>query len=91
MVLKSLPAQLRVGVRGNLPDACSRLGEPVVSRERRTVHLRLLASRDPGKVCAQVLRPFSIEVPVDIIGFPSGTYTVEAGGKTDTFTLAQDN
>lgn len=91
MLLKSLPAQLRVGIRGNLPDACSRLGETAVTRERRTFHLKLQASREPGKVCAQALVPFAVEVPVDIVGFASGTYTVEAGGKTDTFTLEQDN
>jgi hypothetical protein len=91
MLLKSLPAKLLVGVSGNLPDSCSRLGEPSTSRERHTLHVRLSASREPGKVCAQALVPFSIEVPVDIIGLASGTYTVEAGGKTDTFTLERDN
>jgi 5'-nucleotidase (lipoprotein e(P4) family) len=88
---KSLPAKLRVAVRGNLPDSCTHLGEPGVKRERRTFHLTVPASRDRDAVCAQALVPFAIEVPVDIIGLPSGTYTVEAGGQTDSFTLAQDN
>jgi hypothetical protein len=91
MLLKSLPAQLRVGIRGHLPDGCTHLGEPVVRREGQTFHLQLSANRDAGAVCTQALVPFDIEVPVDIIGLAAGTYTVEAGGKTDTFTLPRDN
>jgi hypothetical protein len=42
-------------------------------------------------MCTEALVPFQLAVPVSITGLPSGTYTVEAGGKTDQFTLDQDN
>jgi 5'-nucleotidase (lipoprotein e(P4) family) len=91
LLMKSLPAQLLVVVRGNLPDACTRLGTPSASRDGRTFHVGLPASREPGKVCTQALVPFSVEVHPDIVGLAGGTYTVEAGGKTTSFTLERDN
>ncbi len=91
LLLKSLPAKLQVHIRGSLADGCTHLGEPKVTRQRRTFHIALPATRDRDKVCTQALVPFDVNVPVNIIGLASGTYTVEAGGKTDTFTLQQDN
>jgi len=88
---KSLPAKLRVTIRGNLADGCTKLGNPNVTRQRRNFHIALPATRESGKVCTQALVPFELAVPVSITGLPSGTYTVEAGGKTDQFTLDQDN
>jgi 5'-nucleotidase (lipoprotein e(P4) family) len=87
---KSLPAKLRVDIRGNLPDGCTKLGEPEVTRQRRTFHIALPSTRAKG-MCTQALVPFELAVPVSITGLASGTYTVEAGGKTDSFTLQQDN
>ena len=87
---KSLPARLKVVIRGSLADGCTRLQDPTVSRQRRTFHIALTATRDRGKHCTQALVPFELAVPVSITGLASGTYTVEAGGKTDTFTLQQE-
>jgi len=91
MLLKSLPAKLEATVVGNLSDGCTRLGDPAVERKRRTFHVRLPATRDRGKMCTEALVPFERTFPVSISGLASGTYTVEAGGKTATFTLEQDN
>ncbi len=88
---KSLPAKLAVQIRGSLADGCTHLGEPKVTRQRRTFRIALPATRDRDKVCTQALVPFDVTVPVSITGLASGTYTVEAGGKTATFTLQQDN
>lgn len=90
---KSLPAKLRVQIRGSLADGCTHLGEPEVSRQRRTFHIALPATRDRDKMCTEALVPFDVTVPVSITGLAlaRGSYTVEAGGKTDTFTLQQDN
>ena len=91
MLEKSLPAKLHVEIRGNLADGCVRLQDPKVTRQRRTFHIALPATRGVGKLCTQALVPFELAVPVSITGLASGTYTVEAGGKTDQFTLEQDN
>lgn len=88
---KSLPAKLRVQIRGSLADGCTHLGEPKVTRQRHTFRITLPATRDRDKMCTEALVPFDVTVPVSITGLASGTYTVEAGGKTDTFTLQQDN
>ncbi|HEV8241244.1 MAG TPA: HAD family acid phosphatase [Thermoanaerobaculia bacterium] len=88
---KSLPAKLRVTIRGNLADGCTKLQEPQVTRQRRAFHIALPATREKGRMCTEALVPFERAVPVSITGLPSGTYTVEAGGKTDQFTLDQDN
>jgi len=87
---KSLPAKLQVTIRGNLADGCTKLLDPKVTRQRRTFHIELPATRAKG-MCTQALVPFELAVPVSITGLASGTYTVEAGGKTDSFTLEQDN
>jgi 5'-nucleotidase (lipoprotein e(P4) family) len=91
MLEKSLPAKLHVEIRGNLADGCVRLQDPKVTRQRRTFHIALPATRGAGKLCTQALVPFELAVPVSITGLASGTYTVEAGGKTAQFTLEQDN
>ncbi|HET9766706.1 MAG TPA: HAD family acid phosphatase, partial [Thermoanaerobaculia bacterium] len=91
MLEKSLPAKLHVEIRGNLADGCVHLQDPKVTRQRRTFHIALPAIREKGRMCTQALIPFELAVPVSITGFASGTYTVEAGGKTDRFTLEQDN
>jgi hypothetical protein len=88
---KSLPAKLRVTIRGNLADGCTKLGEPTTTRQRRTIHIALPATRESGKVCTEALVPFELAIPVSISGLPSGAYSVEAGGKTAQFTLEQDN
>jgi 5'-nucleotidase (lipoprotein e(P4) family) len=88
---KSLPAKLRVQILGSLADGCTHLGEPQTTRNERTFHVALPATRDSDKICTQALVPFDITVPVSITGLSRGTYTVEAGGKTDTFALQQDN
>ncbi len=91
MLEKSLPARLHVEIRGNLTDGCVRLQDPEVTRQGRTFHIALPATREKSKLCTQALVPFELAVPVTITRLPRGTYTVEAGGKTDRFTLELDN
>ncbi len=91
MLLESFPLQVRVGVAGQLSDPCTTLGEPRVRRDGDTFRVELPTTRDPAKVCAQVLVPFETTVPLDVHGLPKGTYTVDVEGTTASFTFDRDN
>jgi inhibitor of cysteine peptidase len=91
MLLESFPLQVRVGVAGQLSDPCTALGEPRVSRDGTTFRVALPTTREPGRVCAQVLVPFETTVRLDVQGLPKGTYTVDVEGTTASFTFERDN
>jgi len=48
-------------------------------------------TRPADAVCATVLVDFEEVVPVDVLGLPAGTYTVDVNGVLATFTLTVDN
>jgi hypothetical protein len=90
VMLESFPVQVRANVAGNLSDGCTRLGEPQVARDGNTFRVALPTTRGDG-MCTEALVPFTTRVSLPVRGLAKGTYTVEAGGKTASFTLSSDN
>ena len=79
------PLDLRLVVRGTLPDACLRTGTPVVERRARLFEVQLPVSRPEGQNCPPV--PFDYE---QIVRLPSeavlpGAYTLLVNGALFTF------
>ncbi len=90
-LMESFPLQAAAVVRGALPDACTTISGVEVTRRDNLFAITLSTERPADAVCAQVLTAFEKNVPLDILGLPAGTYTVEANGVQTTFTLDVDN
>lgn len=93
LILESFPVQVRVRVRGNLPDGCTKIDR--ISRgsnlEDYTLWVEITTIRPRDRACTEALVSFEEIVPLDVYGLPAGTYTVDVNGVTDTFTLSVDN
>jgi hypothetical protein len=88
---ESFPVQVLVIVRGNLPDGCTQLGDPVVQVTGSTFMMTLPTTRMADAPCTEALTPFEMPFPLDVVDLPAGSYTVDVHGVTGTFTLDADN
>lgn len=92
LFLESFPVQVHAVIRGDLPDAgCTTIASVDQVREGNTFQLNLITTTDPLALCAPEATPFEEIVPLEVQGLPAGTYTVEAGGVTQTFEFTVDN
>lgn len=91
LIRESFPVQVSVVVRGNLSDACTRVGEIATTRDGNTFNIDITTTRPADAVCAEVLTPFEQNIDLDVRGLKKGTYTVNVNGLTQTFELAADN
>jgi hypothetical protein len=87
-VEESQRVQVKVRVTGYLPDPCTALEEPAVIREGSTFTI-VLAQRvfQTFTVCAQVIEPFTVFVPLSVKSLPAGHYTVVVNGIQSGFNL----
>lgn len=91
LLLESFPVQVRVLVRGDLPDGCTTLGDWHVSREGDTFAVTLPTTRPAEALCTEALVPFEVSIPLEVAGLPAGTYEVEVNGVSASFTFDVDN
>jgi hypothetical protein len=90
-VLESFPVQVQATVSGNLSDSCTAIAAATAQRNGQSFQIQIEATRDTEAVCTQALVPFDRTIQLDVQGLPAGTYTVTAGGLSETFMLAADN
>jgi hypothetical protein len=78
LLMESFPVQVALQVTGNLPTPCHR---PVwdVEDDGTTMAVRLESVTEPDVLCAQVLEPFDISIPLG--DFESGTRVVTLNGE----------
>ncbi len=86
-LLDSFPLQVEVAARGELPDACTTVGNIIKTQKGDTFFITITASREADKIFAQVIAPFEKKILLDVAGLAAGTYTVNVNGVTATFTL----
>jgi len=93
LIMESFPVQIAVLARGELPDACTEIDQvdQRLDLESDTFWIEITTVRPTDLVCIQVLAPFEERIPLDVLGLPAGTYTVDVNGVTGTFTLSVDN
>jgi len=91
LIMESMPVQVSVVVRGNLPDGCTTIGEAATQRDDRTFVVTLTTRRPLDAMCTEALVPYEQAVPLEVAGLPAGVYTVTVNGVSDTFELAVDN
>lgn len=79
---------------GILSNACVVLEEPAVVREGNTFYVVLAeTAQDPQSVCMSLIavKPFNIEVYLDLTGLEDGEYTVDVNGVTTSFVLSDEH
>jgi inhibitor of cysteine peptidase len=93
MMLESFPVQVRAQISGQLSDGCTEIKEITTTFDEgaQTFTIRIETERDAGMMCTQALVPFEETVDLEVRGLAAGTYTVEAGEESATFTLQTDN
>ena len=91
MILESFPVQIHVKATGYLPDACYSLGEAQTELNGMTFTVVLPAEVTQDEGCAGREQPFSVGIPLDVLGLRAGVYTVLVNGVSETFELYTDN
>ena len=87
-ILESMPVQVQVIVRGQLPDAgCTTIGSVEQVREGNVIRVTLVTTTDPLALCAQALTPFEHVIELDVSDLPAGSYVVEVHGVEASFEL----
>jgi hypothetical protein len=80
LVLESLPVQINLVLRGELPTPCHQLRimlNPPDAQNR--IEVQVYSVVDPDQMCIQVLEPF--EATVSLSSFSNGTYFVFVNGE----------
>jgi inhibitor of cysteine peptidase len=84
---ESMPVQVRVVVRGNLPDGCTKLDTSSVALEENTFKVLLPTRRPKRAMCTQALVPYEKIIPLNVEELSSGQFTVSVNGSAKTFNL----
>ena len=80
LILESYPSQFVLVVAGELPDPCHALRMKVDEpQEDGKIEVSLYSVRDPEMMCAMVLKPFDVNIPLG--SFASGAYQVYLNGE----------
>jgi hypothetical protein len=81
------PILVHAIVSANLPSTCAQLGEVRFHRAEKIFFVQLLAYIPAQAACNSDTLPFRLEVPLNIVNLPEGTYEVNVNGTTTTFEL----
>jgi inhibitor of cysteine peptidase len=77
LLMESFPVQVALHVTGNLPTPCHQTAWELED-DGNTIAVRLASITEPDVLCAQVLEPFDISIPLG--EFESGTRVVTLNG-----------
>ncbi len=81
------PNQVNAIVRGNLPDACTKLQNSQVSFKGDTFQIKLTVTSPANIGCVQIVTPYEETIALDTANLTPGTYTVIANSVSAVFTL----
>ncbi len=90
MNLQTFPYKVQAKVSLDLPNSCSS-ATGSVTQSGKIFTITVASSEPKDAVCAQVITPTTVTVDIPVAGLPAGTYTVNYGTFTKTFTLAEKN
>ncbi|MDE0137689.1 MAG: hypothetical protein OXM57_06315 [bacterium] len=85
-ILESFPPQVSVEIEGDHPTPCHETRTEVTEDGSDYTIMVWSVAPEPGSVCAQVLEPFEVVVPIGN-GFEPGDYTVTVDGATHQFSI----
>lgn len=84
---QSDPNQVDAIVRGNLPDACTKMQSHQVSFKDGTFQIKLTVASSADKGCVHINSPYEQRIALDTANLSPGTYTVIANGVSAVFTI----
>jgi uncharacterized protein YkwD len=85
------PAQIRILVRGTLPDGCADLTEPQINRQGYRFNIDLAVISQNGQGCAGQPKDYEKIIPLDLSGLPAGDYTISVNASTATYAFAGES
>ena len=91
VALTTVPVQVRLDIRGTLPDECTAVRQVDQTRRSAVFTITVETERDETASCPDAPLPYTESVALNVSGLPAGTYTVQIQGITRSFTLAADN
>ncbi len=86
VVRESFPLQYALQIAAGLPNGCARTAFHDLSRQGRTITLRVLNTQPRNAVCTQIYGQYELRVNLGSDFERGQTYTVNVNDKTLTFT-----
>jgi hypothetical protein len=81
------PIPVHAVISANLPKSCGQLGEVQLKRDGSIFFVRLSAELPAQTDCNNDSLPFRLEIPLNIVNLPEGTYEVNVNGASTTFDI----
>jgi len=81
------PIPVHAIVSANLPKSCGQLGEVQMRRDGYTFFVRLIAELPAQTDCNNDSLPIRLEIPLNIVNLPEGTYEVNVNGTSKKFDI----
>lgn len=81
------PIPVNAIVSGTLPKGCGQLGEAQIKRDGNTFFVRLSSELPSQTECNPEGFSFQLELPLNIVNLPEGTYEVNVNGTVTTFNI----
>ncbi|MEZ4711727.1 MAG: hypothetical protein R3A44_31335 [Caldilineaceae bacterium] len=79
--------QVTVVVQGEFRNGCAQIDQISQRMEGSTFIIEITTIQPADMMCTQALVPFEETVQLEVSGLPTGTYTVDVNGVTETFVL----
>jgi hypothetical protein len=86
-ILESDPVQVQAVLTGYLPDGCTNIVDTEVVSAGTTFRIRMTTKRPENAICTQAIVPFEEVVPIDVSGYPAGSYDVRVNDLIESFEL----
>jgi len=78
-IMESYPIQVSLTLSGSLPTPCNELRVDINQPDQQfKIQIEVYSVLDPEMMCAQVLKPINITIPMG--SFPTGSYSVWING-----------
>ena len=85
------PIPVQVTVSGNLPDSCAQIELVQLKQEGPNFQITLSSVPSNAEGCTQDTLPFRMEIPLNIVNLPAGSYSVDVNGSSASFELETGN
>jgi hypothetical protein len=81
------PLPVHAVVSANLPKSCGQLGEILMYRADKTFFVHLTGHLPAQSECNPDTLPLRLEIPLNLVNLPEGTYEVNVNGVTTNFNI----
>lgn len=81
------PLPVHAVVSTNLPKSCGQLGEVHMVRAEETFFVHLIGHLPAQSECNPETLPLRLEIPLNLVNLPEGTYQVNVNGVTTNFNI----